>query len=351
MPHYPELERMCSDMRTRSELYRPTAFWDQASRQIKAELVEHGVETFRSLQLPLGYFVPTYGSPANGFIPEQIYALRACLENGWPAATKPALALTQFLQGRMEALADYRVLLASDDQSRTPYLHEFSESVVGCPVGQWVFDGRRFSRSSLNYLLGLAFLKSYAPGFQFRTVLEVGGGFGTLGEVIVNAGIDDVRYIDIDIPPTSFIAQYYLGEVLGTLNVATYSGTKDMTEIEIKTLPQAAVLCSWQIERLAGEIDLFVNFISFQEMEPPVVRNYLDHARRLGARHILLRNLREGKQKRQPGGSVGVEIPVMGDDYAAMLPGYELIARNVFPFGYQTVDGFHSELQLLRRKL
>src|SRR5262245_55794225 len=131
MPRYPDLERMSSDMRTQKDLYRPTTFWDEASREIEAELVEHGVATFRSLPLPLGYFVTTYGSPANGFSPEQIRALRECLEKGWPGAAKPALGLTQFLEGRKHALADYRVLLASDDRRRTPYLHEFSESVVG----------------------------------------------------------------------------------------------------------------------------------------------------------------------------------------------------------------------------
>lgn len=116
-------------------------------------------------------------------------------------------------------------------------------------------------------------------------------------------------------------------------------------------MPQASVLCSWQIEHLVGNVDLFVNFISFQEMEPPVVENYMAHVRRLGARYVLLRNLKEGKQRRREGCSVGVDNPVMGDDYAAMLPGYEVVARNTLPFGYQTVDGYHSELQLLKRSV
>jgi hypothetical protein len=96
-------------------------------------------------------------------------------------------------------------------------------------------------------------------------------------------------------------------------------------------------------------VDLFVNFISFQEMEPHIVKNYLGHVTRLGARWILLRNMREGKQLRK-NDWVGVDTPILGDDYLAMLPAYELLERNVIPFGYQTVDGFHSELLLLKRK-
>jgi len=344
-----ELKEAIADMHARNELYQPTSFWAQACSQIEEELLELGVEKFRSHPLPLGYFVPTYGHPGNGFAADQIYALGACLQTSWPADRKPALGLSQFLQGRLQALADYRVLLAADDRTRVPYLHEFSESKVGSPLEQWTFDGRQFSRSSLNYLLGLAFLKQCAPSFRFNTILEVGGGFGTLGEVVAASGICDARYIDIDIPPTSFVAQYYLQEVLGMDNVATYSGTKNQPHIKIEDLPKASVLSSWQIESLVGSVDLFVNFISFQEMEPRVVQNYLDHARRLGAKYILLRNLLEGKQKRSADCPVGVESPVRGDDYAAMLPGYEIVARNVLPFGYETVDGFHSELQLMRR--
>jgi len=96
-------------------------------------------------------------------------------------------------------------------------------------------------------------------------------------------------------------------------------------------------------------VDLFVNFISFQEMEPQIVKNYLGHVSRLGTRWVLLRNIREGQVVWKDGSSFGVDI--QSDDYLAMLPGYELVERNVLPFGYRTVDGYHSELLLLRCKV
>jgi putative sugar O-methyltransferase len=346
---YPELFLAREAMQAQDELYRPTIFWDEASSRIVAELVSAGVERFRSLETSLGFFVPTYGTPGGGISAEQVMGLRDWLKVEYPNNTKAQLSVNHFLSGRMSALADYRVLQAADDPSCLPYLHKFSESKVGQPMEHFEFDGRWFSRSSLNYLLGLALLKKHLNGDVFRTVLEIGGGFGTLGEVLNSAGIDNMRYIDIDIPPTSFVAQHYLIELLGKNRVATFAQTSGMNSIEINALPQAAVLCSWQIEKLHGQVDLFVNFISFQEMEPHIVRNYLGHVIRLGARWILLRNMREGKNVRRAG-SVGVESPVLGDDYLEMLPEYELVDRNVLPFGYQTVDGFHSELLLLRKK-
>lgn len=313
------------------------------------KLGKYGVECFRSLPTMLDFFVPTYGTPGGGFNDEQAAGLLGWLQHQFPQERKTQLALKQFLGGRMSALADYRVLLAADNSSKLPHLHTFSESTACSPIEQFEFDGRRFSRSSLNYLLGLALLKKHLSEDVPRTVLEIGGGFGTLGEVLYNANIDDLHYIDIDIPPTSFVAQHYLSEVLGQDNVATYAQTADKDSIEISSLPQATVLCSWQIEKLQGQVDLFVNFISFQEMEPHIVQNYLCHAVRLGARWVLLRNMREGKQLRT-NDCVGVDTPILGDDYLAMLPDYELVERNVLPFGYLTVDGFHSELLLLRRK-
>jgi putative sugar O-methyltransferase len=349
--NYPELTQARDDMREQQALYRPTPFWDEASSRIVEEIFEYGIENFRSMALPLSFFVPTYGSPGNAFSEDIINGLRTWLNTAHPQASKPHLALEQFISGYSSALADYRVLLAADDSKRLPHLHAFSESNAGHPQEQFEFDGRKLSRSALNYLLGLAMLKKHLPPHDVPSmVLEIGGGFGTLGEILHSSDISDLRYIDVDIPPTSFIAQWYLQQATGIGNVTTYSATRDLPIIEINSLKRLSVLCAWQIERLRGRVDLFVNFISFQEMEPEIVCNYLSHVNRLCSRWILLRNMREGKQKRMPGQLAGVETPILGDDYLDMLPGYELVDRNVIPFAYRTVDGYHSELLLLRRK-
>lgn len=346
-----ELELALNDMRGQSELYRPTVFWDAASTTIVGELAQQGVGKFRSMPCALNYFVPTYGVPGNSFDEQAAAGLVDWIRQKAKAGSKAELALGQFLKGEMAAHADYRVLLAADDPTRLPHLHTFTENGFGDPVEQFHFGERRFSRSSLNYLLGLSLLKKHTANAPPRRVLEIGGGFGTLGEILSFSGIQGWQYIDVDIPPVSFVAQNYLVHVLGPGNVATYAQTRDRPILEIGSLPQASVLCSWQIEKLAGTVDLFVNFISFQEMEPHIVRNYLDQVTRLGARWVLLRNMREGKQLKGSKGSLsGVETPILSEDYLAMLPGYELVERNVNPFGYRTVDGFHSELLVLRRK-
>ena len=110
------------------------------------------------------------------------------------------------------------------------------------------------------------------------------------------------------------------------------------------------VLAAWQLPRLRGRIDLFVNFISFQEMEPDVVENYLAEVDRLDARYVLLRNIREGRESPASAGGLGVLDPPRSEHYDRFLPGYELVAANAIPFGFATVDGSHSELRLYRRR-
>jgi hypothetical protein len=145
------------------------------------------------------------------------------------------------------------------------------------------------------------------------------------------------------------VADYYLRQVLGDSNVSGFDDLSAGAPVDMASLKQASVLCSWQIEQLQGTVDLFVNFISFQEMEPDVVQNYLHHVDRLQTRWVLLRNMREGKQLKREG-HAGVTTPIKTDDYQHMLPNYQLIDRNVHPFGFETVDGFHSELMLFKRQ-
>ena len=343
------LELALAKMKAQKPIYQPTAFWAAASERIAQELTNVGMAQFRRIPTATSYFVPNYSGPASGLSHAQAEMLTLALHDKHPSSSKAHQALKHFISGRQAALADYRVLLASDRPKQLPMLQAFSENEYGQPLEQFVWNGQRYSRSSLNYLLGLCFLKAHLGADVPRTVLEIGGGFGTLGEIWAQSNIPGWKYIDIDIPPTQFVADQYLKAVLGRDQVTGFDDVPEAQDISIYQLRPASVLCSWQIEQLQGEVDLFVNFISFQEMEPDVVANYLHHVDRLQSRWVLLRNMREGKQI-QKDGHVGVKTPIRSDDYVHMLPNYQLVARNVHPFGYETVDGFHSELQLFKRK-
>lgn len=338
-------QMLLSDWNAQDELYKPSVFWAEASKELVKEFDLYGLQNFRSLSSSLLFFVPTYGKPGNGFSEELIQRVGQALILD-DITEKQRATFEQFSSGYDNALADYRVFKAANQSSALPNLNFFSESQVGNPLEQFEFDGQFFSRSALNYLLGLSFLKQFSDFSDINTILEIGGGFGTLGE-IVHKTMSNTQYINVDIPPTSFASEYYLQQVIGESEISNYESTKDQECINISELKKMSVLNAWQIEKIKGHVDLFVNYISFQEMEPEIVRNYLQKVKGLGAKWLLLRNMREGKQLRK-NHRFGVETPIFSEDYIDMLGGYQLVARNVVPFGYKTVDHFHSEIMLFK---
>ena len=175
------LQTMLADMEAAHELHKPTAFWRDAAAQIAADLVRDGFDAVRSLPSARAFFVPSYGSPGNSLSPGDIDEIERAVLRVAERGSKAHLTVMDMVGGRAAAMADYRVFLAGDRPDVDPPLRHVSESSVGHPPDQLAVDGRRYSRSMLNYLHGLVFLKQTLGDSHVRSVLEVGGGFGTLG--------------------------------------------------------------------------------------------------------------------------------------------------------------------------
>jgi len=342
------LEKAFYLMNQQSDLYKSTKFWEEACVDISKTFLKEGLENFRRDENNLTFFVPTYGPPGNAFSKSSIKELLEVFSN--TKYSKSFLALERFLSGEYSAFSDYRVYKTSQKETDSFDISSFSESSYGNPIEHFEIEEKSFSRSSLNYLLGLCFLKTLIPDFSPKSVLEIGGGFGTLGEILYQIRDNEIKYIDIDLPPIFVIAYEYIKNACNLYDDNICKSSLDNKEsIHISDLPAFSFLPSWEIEKLSGEIDLFVNFISFQEMEPEIVRNYLHIVSSLKAKVILLRNIKEGKAK-ATSKTIGVVSPIKNDDYARFLPEYELIGRNISPFGFQTADNFNSELLVFKRK-
>jgi putative sugar O-methyltransferase len=345
-------KEMISDMAQQEAIFRPTPFWERALHKIGDELSEDALANFRRLPGAKQCFVPTYQLESLSYYGrEAVNAVREVLPD--QAKSQKGAALFEWLStGAYLATSDYRAYRAGDRIDCAPDLSQCSESTLGNPDEQWEFEGKFYSRSMLNYLNGLVFLKQNVDTSGIERVIEIGGGFGTLGEILFQDSSRDYAYVDIDIPPAAYAASYYLNAIYSGAKFVDYKAAKTRGALNAEELLGcAAVICPWQLEKLQGSFDLFVNFISFQEMEPEVVEHYLDHMKRLECKFALIRNLREGKPKRSEARPWGVDHPILSQDYDRMFAdrGYRLVADNVYPFGFKTVDGFHSELRLYQR--
>ena len=55
------------ELEEQDDRYLPGTFWKKALIEIKRSLMHEGFQSFRSQTVNLNFFVPTYGSPGNGF--------------------------------------------------------------------------------------------------------------------------------------------------------------------------------------------------------------------------------------------------------------------------------------------
>lgn len=343
------LDTMVEDMRHADPLYCPTDFWVMGGERIMADIHANGLSQFRSHKSANGFFVPLYSRPYYQAHRDLIDPIVSWLDK--LPYRKAGTDIVRLLTGHSNAFSDYRVFRAGDTEG-LPSLADISESEIGTPVEQFVFEGNRYSCSFLNYLRGLVFLKRTVQPKKLTRVLEIGGGFGTLGEIMLKSEPNTV-YVDVDLPPVAAVATYYLKEVFGDQAVLGYDETRDCEDINLEQLPascRAVVLCPWQLPRLRGRFDLFANFISFQEMEPEVVQNYIGFVQQLAPSSVLLRNLREGKRKKSSPDEVGVNNPILLDEMVSWFDQYREAARDTVSFGELKIDDFHSEIVCLARK-
>ncbi|MCK5679861.1 putative sugar O-methyltransferase [bacterium] len=119
-----------------------------------------------------------------------------------PKSTCFFLCLTLFFTCSFTVFTSqkYQIIKSFDISSRVPKLDKVSESQVGNPTQQFDFEGNLYSRSLLNYLRGLVYLKSLVETGTINSVLEIGGGYGTLGEIFLKSDFDRYFYVNVDIP-------------------------------------------------------------------------------------------------------------------------------------------------------
>ena len=327
MNRWDELTRRTLDEIERCEpVYRPTTFWGPGVRSILDDVRSRPLAEFKSWPSARTWFYPTYG---NGMTPREINAAFETARRSRPELQRTWVRAA--LGGLLQARRDYDVARLAWDQARWPFdLEGIGESQFGAPPQPFeLATGSKavFTRPYLNYLLCLAALSRHvdAPPRRF---LELGGGFGVLGEIVMSRD-PDATYTDLDMPPLLTVASSYL-DMLFADRVATY-----------ETLPEAgplwvdgsACLPNWRIRDLRGPFDVFVNSFSFQEMEPEVVERYATDVAALEPTWVVSLNSRAGKPVRDATRPIGVLSPVTSRMIVELFEarGYECIATYADP--------------------
>ncbi len=306
-------ERLLKGVGDCDPVYRPTNFWTPGLRDILADLQARGLEAFKSWPTAGHWFYPGYGRPLAPGVVDKTFkrAVRAS-----PALTR--LWWLRALNGFHEAVRDFDAARLAWDQDRWPFdLEHFGESAVGGPVRHYALtdsDTVRWGKPYLNYLLCLAALSRHVDRPP-RHFLEIGGGFGVLGEIVMQRD-EHARYVDLDIPPLLTVASYYLTTLFGDrVLIPDPAGSGPLD------LPASACLPNWRLPDVRGPFDVFVNSFSFQEMEPHVVDHYVGMVADIGVTYVVSLNSRRGKRRATASTEGGVLDPVTSDMIVEMFGG------------------------------
>lgn len=316
-----QTEQLLAGLETCDPMYRPTNFWAPGVRQLSAALQSQGLESFKCCPGASTWFYSVYG---NGFSNATITTTFETAKSVNPKAREAWV--TSALNGALEARRDFDAARLAWNQDRWPFdLEGHGESLVGRPPQRYRMTGTAevgWGRPYLNYLLCLAALSRHVEA-EPTSFLEIGGGFGTLGEIVMQRN-SAARYVNLDLPPLLTVASYYLVELFGQDRVMLPGDAPEHGPI---TVPSSACLPNWRLPDLASQFDVFVNSYSFQEMEPDIVDHYIQAVSDLDVRYALSVNSANGKPKKVEGKEGGVLDPVTSARIIDMFQrrGYRLL--------------------------
>jgi putative sugar O-methyltransferase len=332
--------RTLAGIETCDAIYRPTNFWTPGVRSLLDDLEAIGLASFKSWPTAATWFYPAYGSGLTNAMIESLFeqasSLHESLHKPW---------FTNALNGSYQAKRDFDAARLTWDQSRWPFdIEGFGESGIGEPKQlYWLTGSKRsgLTRPYLNYLLCLAALSRYVDAPP-RSFLEIGGGYGVLGEILMSRD-PAATYVNLDIPPLSTVSSYYL-RALFDGRVTVYD--ESIVDTGPIVLSGSACLPNWRIGDVGGTFDVFVNSYSFQEMEPEVVEHYASRVSEKEVPYVVSLNSKLGKPKASDDNEIGVIDPVTSDRIITMFleRGYELLGTHGDPL----IQG-GAELAILRR--
>lgn len=219
----------------------------------------------------------------------------------------------------VHALALARAELAALQTGARPP-SEIQAPAFGDPQDLFECAGRRHSISYLTYYLRYCFAHGAVGLHGGELIAEVGSGSCKQAAVLKQA-LPDATLLCFDLPLQLFLGYHYCRGFMAE-HVVALEDTMDWTDLSRLRPGKLHFFGNWQAPLLRERpVDLFWNAASFGEMEPRVVRHYLEQvADRVS--WIYLMQARHGKESGRRHG--GVERPQTFEDYCGYLPGHTL---------------------------
>jgi putative sugar O-methyltransferase len=219
----------------------------------------------------------------------------------------------------IQEMAYHHCQLMADLTNSIP-LSTVEVSTFGNPQDIFEMNGRSYTLSFLHYYLRYCFAQKHISFKGDEIIVELGSGSGYQIEVLKKI-YPNITVLCFDLPVQLYLCETYLTQALGTENIVGSDVTLKWKELSGIKKGGIHFLGNWLIPLLQDfQLDVFWNAVSFGEMEPAIVENYLNYVKN-NAKWVYLLQARHGKET---SGRTHVQDPTTFDDYKRFLSGYVL---------------------------
>lgn len=288
------LDTMLADHKSAPAIYQWTNYWAKKCNMAVSYIRETGLKDFRGIRAPKR-------TPASTF------------------ASFGAVDLMPPYAGSdiMAAVAEH----AAGSPARS--VMELPASRVGGPEG-FEHEGKFFTVSWLSYYLRYAYVSRHLD-LSNKIIVEIGSGSAKQAHLLKMAH-PDATILVFDIPPQIYVANQYLKAVLGPDELVPFEKAKSIKNFSQIERGKLYVFGNWHIDILRdATFDLLWNAASFQEMEPDVVRHYINAAS--GARDVYLMQAMAGQGVATAPGRGGVIEATTIETYRSALPNHDMVSQ------------------------
>lgn len=280
------LELMLDYVKHAKSIYQPGPYWRLKTVNAFRELKEVGISGFRG---DLNGAATSYGdNPYIDLRSLSNYGIRSIFSKFF----KYVYPFNKFFNSQVMLTKNYFNEL---NLYKTEYLKTLdrvkhllskykipSDTTKGGCLSKGNFDGKSISHHYLQLLDTLDQVNEDIGISKKRSMLEIGGGFGTNVHLIIELFPNIRKIIYLDIPPNLYVGTQYLRSFYGD-SVIDYCITRPMEMIEFSANDELEIFCvvPSQIEKFTSQVDFFYNAHSFVEMPVEVVKNYAHHVERI----------------------------------------------------------------------
>ena len=295
------LDKMMEDLQGADELYKPTNYWSFYQKSILPELKRKGLKDFRRRKSSL---LTSFGA-TDLFL----FALPKYEGRQYIRGLDRMLRMCTYILNKLRIKLSINYPVAEI----TSYFFEYvkkkyenkSLNIFCCPTSFYgnPEDVKVIEKTpwSLEHLRVASMFIDTVPDIKFSNSMvfcELGPGLGRNIEILAKL-YERATFLMFDIPPQLYVSSQYLSAVFKD-RVLGYEASSSIFPDKNGNIPDCAkgkiiVMPTWSMPVWSNtKIDIFWNSASFQEMEPHVVKNYLDLVKKMRPDFIYINALPEG---------------------------------------------------------